>query len=223
MNRDIFDKVFDKLENTLNIRAEISSFRKTFIDYISSVELDDVLTCNTGVEFIDKIGAKTTQAYRKVEEIFSDNLNLNVYRLLIAEEKRNIKDNKILRVYYDNKPLDNSSFGQKCTATIVILLSLGNNPIIIDEPEAHLDSSLIANYLVELIKQQKEQRQIIFATHNANFVLNADAELIIKLENINGTTSVTNFTIEDLDYREDLLKLEGGKEAFKKRERKYNI
>ena len=223
LNQDIFDKVFDELENILNIRGEISSFRKTFIDYISSVELDAVLTCNTGIEFIHKIGAKTTQAYIKVEEIFSDNINLSIYKLLIEEEKRNIKDNKILRVYYDDKPLDNSSFGQKCTAAIVILLSLGNNPIIIDEPEAHLDSSLIANYLVELIKQQKEQRQIIFATHNANIVLNADAELIVKLENNDGTTSVINFTIEDLKYREDLLKLEGGKEAFKKREKKYNI
>ncbi len=134
-----------------------------------------------------------------------------------------MSNNKILRVYYDEKPLDNSSFGQKCTAAIVVLLSLGNNPIIIDEPEAHLDSSLIANYLVELIKQQKEQRQIIFATHNANFVLNADAELIIKLDNTDGTTSVTYITIEDIDHREDLLKLEGGKEAFKKREQKYNL
>lgn len=143
--------------------------------------------------------------------------------MLIEKHQRDIANNKILRVYYDEKPLDNSSFGQKCTAAIVVLLSLGNNPIIIDEPEAHLDSSLIANYLVELIKQQKEQRQIIFATHNANFVLNADAELIIKLDNTDGTTSVTYITIEDIDHREDLLKLEGGKEAFKKREQKYNL
>jgi len=77
--------------------------------------------------------------------------------------------------------------------------------------------------LVELIKKQKEQRQIIFATHNANFVLNADAELVIKLENNDGTTSVQNFTIEDLAHRDDLLKLEGGEEAFIKRERKYNL
>ena len=103
------------------------------------------------------------------------------------------------------------------------MLSLGNHPIIIDEPEAHLDSSLIANYLVELIKQQKQQRQIIFATHNANFVLNADAELIIKLENTDGLTNSVSFAIEDLNHREDLLKLEGGREAFKKREQKYNI
>ena len=131
--------------------------------------------------------------------------------------------NKILEVLYDNKTLDKASFGQRCTSAIVILISLGNNPIIIDEPEAHLDSSLIANYLVELIKEKKKQRQIIFATHNANFVLNADSELIIKLDNVDGKTVCTLFSIEDLEHRDSLLKLEGGIEAFKKRERKYNI
>jgi predicted ATP-dependent endonuclease of OLD family len=98
-----------------------------------------------------------------------------------------------------------------------------NNPIILDEPEAHLDSSLIANYLVNLIKEQKKNRQIIFATHNANFVINADADLIIKLSNEDGITSSNSFTIENLEYRNSLLNLEGGLDAFEKREKKYNI
>lgn len=136
---------------------------------------------------------------------------------------RDIQNVKKFNVYYDDKILSNASFGQRCTAVIIILLSLGNNPIIMDEPEAHLDSSLIANYLVELIKQQKRHRQIIFATHNANFVLNADSELIIKFDNNGDKITAQSFSIEDSDYREDLLKLEGGKEAFKKRERKYEI
>jgi len=222
-DKEVFDKIFQKLEDRLNIRNEISSFRRTLIIYISEVNLDSVLEIKNGKKFVEKIDFRPTQAYSAIKEIFSIDANFQIYKLLIQKEFRNIKDNKVLKVYYDNKSLDNSSFGQKCTAAIVILLSLGNNPIIIDEPEAHLDSSLIANYLVELIKQKKKQRQIIFATHNANFVLNADAELIIKLENNDGSTSIKSFTIEDIDNRDDLLKLEGGKEAFKKRERKYNL
>ena len=87
----------------------------------------------------------------------------------------------------------------------------------------HLDSSLIANYLVDLIKDKKQHRQIIFAIHNANFVLNADAELIIKLENNEGETKANSFAIKDLEFRSDLLKFEGGKESFQKREKKYGI
>ena len=162
-------------------------------------------------------------AYKNLAEIFSTELNFKIYKLLIEKHLRDIEKYKIFKVLYDDKELQFSSFGQRCTAVIVILLALGNNPIIMDEPEAHLDSSLIANYLVELIKKEKKDRQIIFATHNANFVLNADAELIIKLNNEGNKITAQSFSIEDSQYREDLLKLEGGKEAFKKRERKYEI
>ena len=124
---------------------------------------------------------------------------------------------------YDKKDIERASFGQKCTAVIVVLLLFGNYPLIIDEPEAHLDSSLIANYLVALIKQTKKNRQIIFATHNANFVINGDAEKIFILKNETGTTEFIEATIEDLKTRDELLKLEGGKEAFKKRGEKLHI
>jgi ABC-type lipoprotein export system ATPase subunit len=197
--------------------------RTTFKNYLKDVSITDVIKIKKASEFIDKIKTQKSRTYNALDEIFNSEVNFSIYKLLIQKHLRNIEKYKILKVFYDDKELEKSSFGQRCTAVIIILLSLDNNPIIIDEPEAHLDSSLIANYLVELIKEQKEQRQIIFATHNANFVLNADAELIIKLENTDGITSSVSFAIEDLNHREDLLKLEGGKEAFKKRERKYNI
>jgi len=223
LNTDIFDKVFSSFISTLELDSEISSSRKKIKEYLSAIPIEEVLLLSRKEEFLDKVGHKGTEAYKIIEKIFLDGTNFEIYKVMIRKYKRDLENNKVLTVYYDEKTLDNSSFGQKCTAAIVVLLSLGNNPIIIDEPEAHLDSSLIANYLVELIKEQKQKRQIIFATHNANFVLNADAELIIKLENTAGKTNVTHFTIEDLNHREDLLKLEGGKVAFQKRERKYNI
>lgn len=223
LNKDVFDIVFEEFVNKVEIEGLIRSFRKTFMDYMRDVEIDEVLAIKTGDEFINKVPERNSQAFSALKNVFKDNSNFLIYKTICEKHLRDIKSNKVLTVYYDDKSLANSSFGQKCTAAIVVLLSLGNNPIIIDEPEAHLDSSLIANYLVELIKEQKQHRQIIFATHNANFVLNADAELIIKLENRSGQTESTSFSIENLKYRNDLLKLEGGKEAFKKREQKYNI
>jgi predicted ATP-dependent endonuclease of OLD family len=95
---------------------------------------------------------------------------------------------------------------------------------VIDEPEAHLDSSVIANYLVALIKQVKSKRQIIFATHNANFVVNGDAELVhvISMDS-EGRSVVKSFTIEDTSARPLLLALEGGEAAFKQREGRYAL
>jgi energy-coupling factor transporter ATP-binding protein EcfA2 len=129
-----------------------------------------------------------------------------------------------IHVLYDDKPVENSSFGQRCTAVIVVLLLLGNMPIVIDEPEAHLDSALIAKYLVDLIKSRKNHRQIIFATHNANLVINGDAELIHCLSmDDTKITRVVSTTIEDLNHRDLLLALEGGQEAFHQREKRYGI
>lgn len=223
LSNELEDTIVEEFITHLSKDIVLKIDKSTFKNYLKDVSIADVIKIKKASEFIAKIQTRQSQTYRVLEEIFSSKLNFSIYKLIIQKKLKDIQSNKILKVFYDDKELENSSFGQRCTAVIIILLSLGNNPVIIDEPEAHLDSSLIANYLVELIKEQKKQRQIIFATHNANFVLNADAELIIKLENIGGFTNSVSFAIEDLNHRDDLLKLEGGKEAFKKREQKYNI
>jgi len=225
VSNDIFEKVFNEFEQKLNLYEDIKSYRETFKSYLKEIELDEILKLKTNNDLIRLIAKKhkNTQTFQKIKTVFENKTNFLIFKTLILKHQRDIRNNKRFIVYYDDRDIKNSSFGQKCTTVIVIMLLLGNNPIIIDEPEAHLDSSLIANYLVNLIKEVKQDRQIIFATHNANFVLNGDAELIIKLENIDGITTFKSFAIEDIEFREDLLKLEGGKEAFKARECKYGI
>jgi energy-coupling factor transporter ATP-binding protein EcfA2 len=151
---------------------------------------------------------------------------VNFEALKIEAELRLLDVRKLGQIFvlYDDKPVENSSFGQRCTAVIVVLLLLGNMPIVIDEPEAHLDSSLIARYLVDLIKNRKLHRQIIFATHNANLVINGDAELVhcMSMDDTK-ITSVVSTTIENLAHRELLLALEGGEQAFHQREKRYGI
>jgi hypothetical protein len=62
----------------------------------------------------------------------------------------------------------------------------------------------------------------MFATHNANFVVNGDAELVHILgSDAQNRTTVTSTTLENLQHRELLLALEGGKKAFARRERRY--
>lgn len=159
-----------------------------------------------------------------VRDFFTEELN---YKLIMFEAwKLRISFPEFQRIHvkYDGRSIESTSFGQRCTAAIVILVSLGNNPIVIDEPEAHLDSGLIARYLVGLIKRAKRNRQIIFATHNANFVINGDAELIHILDMGSDHRTVSKATtIENLPNRDRLLALEGGREAFRLRERRYGI
>ncbi|GAA7986416.1 hypothetical protein BTM329_08040 [Helicobacter pylori] len=226
LNEDIFEGVFEDFDKLVDKGFNIQRHQSKIKEYLKEIELKDTIGMQHA-GFIEKlygsIDNKKAAFYETMKDIFDREIHFQIYRLLILKHLRNVEKYKIFEVRYDKRALNETSFGQKCTAVLVVLLSLGNNPIIIDEPEAHLDSALIANYLVTLIKKQKQKRQIIFATHNANFVLNADAEQIIQLKNENNKIVVQSFMIESDDYKEDLLKLEGGEKAFKDRERKYGI
>lgn len=177
-------------------------------------------------EFLTKLDQgfqdKNLLYVRVLMDIFSQENNYAIYRLLILKNIYDVSSIVGIEGFYGQVPLSSCSFGQRCTAVVVTLLMTGMKPLLIDEPEAHLDNRLIAEYLVDLIKQKKIERQIIFATHNANFVVNGDAELIHILDIPKGKvfTQVISTTIENLEYRESLLKLEGGVEAFRKRDKK---
>ncbi|ADO02698.1 ATPase [Helicobacter pylori SJM180] len=226
LNEDVFEGVFEDFDKLVDKGFNIQRHQSKIKEYLKGIELKSVIGMQH-TEFTEKLDSlienKKAAFYETMMDVFNREIHFQIYRLLVLKHLRNVEKYKIFEVRYDKRALNETSFGQRCTAVLVVLLSLGNNPIIIDEPEAHLDSTLIANYLVALIKKRKQKRQIIFATHNANFVLNADAELIIQLKNENNKIVAQSFMIESDAYKEDLLKLEGGEEAFKNRERKYGI
>lgn len=175
---------------------------------------------------IDENSYRRTNNYVKIVlDIFSSEVNFNIYMLKVKKHLYNLRENLSIDGYYGEQELQNCSFGQRCTAVIITLLMTGVKPLIIDEPEAHLDNRLIADYLVGLIKDKKLDRQIIFSTHNSNFVINGDSELVLVLEMsaYDTFTRISSTTIEDLRNRDKLLKLEGGKDAFLIRERKYGL
>ncbi len=188
LDEDIFEGVFEDFDKWVDKGFNTQKHQSKIKEYLKEIELKNV-TGMQHAEFIEELDGlidnKKAAFYETMKDIFNREIHFQIYQILILKHLRNVEKYKIFEVRYDKRALNETSFGQKCTAVLVVLLSLGNNPIIIDEPEAHLDSALIANYLVTLIKKQKQKRQIIFATHNANFVLNADAELIIQLKNEN--------------------------------------
>jgi len=125
------------------------------------------------------------------------------------------------------KKIENLSKGQQCTAILNILLLDNKDPLIVDQPEDNLDNAFIANNLVETIRDNKIKRQYIFATHNANIPVFGDAELIIAMEELEGSGLISDNSIGSIDssgVRKQVIEiLEGGPEAFKMREKKYGI
>lgn len=123
--------------------------------------------------------------------------------------------------------INEGSPGQKCAALLAFILNSGDNPLIIDQPEDDLDNSLIYNLVVKSIRKIKNRRQIIIVTHNPNIPVLGDAEGIIILErNSEGKVVFRENKkagcIEEKVIRQGICNImEGGEDAFRKREAKY--
>lgn len=104
------------------------------------------------------------------------------------------------------KPLKNCSIGERGTALLSIILIAGAEPLIIDQPEDDLDHFYLYKTLTPIIKEVKKRRQLIFATHDANIVVNGDAELIFIVVTEDGEFGdITPTSIENLATREKII------------------
>jgi ABC-type cobalamin/Fe3+-siderophores transport system ATPase subunit len=125
------------------------------------------------------------------------------------------------------KPLDNLSTGQKCTAILHLLLLENEDPLIVDQPEDHLDNAFIADRIVHEMRDQKCRRQFVFSTHNPNIPVFGDAEWIGALESGTNQAILPDERVGSIDKEtvQDVVKiiLEGGKAAFQTRRLKYGF
>lgn len=127
--------------------------------------------------------------------------------------------------------LEDLSTGQKSTAVLLLLLLESGAPLIVDQPEDDLDNRFITEGVVPRMRQEKQRRQFIFSTHNANIPVLGDAELILGLSAAGdadrGRARIAPDHSGSIDSRSvrDLVEeiLEGGREAFETRRRKYGF
>ncbi|MCP4589473.1 MAG: AAA family ATPase [bacterium] len=126
--------------------------------------------------------------------------------------------------------LDRLSKGQKATAVLLLLLLQSDAPLIIDQPEDDLDNRFITEGIVPKMRDEKQRRQFIFTTHNANIPVLGDAELIVGLRAAGEAEGNAELPAEHMgsldspavrDLVEELL--EGGKAAFETRRLKYGF
>jgi DNA repair exonuclease SbcCD ATPase subunit len=129
-------------------------------------------------------------------------------------------------------PFAQASQGQQAAALLDLLLKQQAGTLIIDQPEDDLDNRVIMD-VANLLHSSKMGRQLIFTTHNANFVVNGDADKVIALApgssaDISGADTGFRIRVEadgaidTPNVREVItITVEGGKEAFDLRARKY--
>jgi hypothetical protein len=120
------------------------------------------------------------------------------------------------------KPVDQLSKGQRATALLPLILRPANYPLIFDQPEDDLDNRFVYKTLVEIIRNLKRERQLIFITHNANIPVLGEADRVVVMQMETPLTAAKPICGGIDSVKEHILNLlEGGKEAFKQRQEKY--
>lgn len=125
-------------------------------------------------------------------------------------------------------PFASASAGQQASALLSTLLAHSGSPLVIDQPEDDLDSDTVQQ-IVTKIWQSKNRRQLIFSSHNANLVVNGDADLVLGCAYVNtGDQSAGHVKVQGaidvLAVREEITAvMEGGEKAFRLRKEKYGF
>lgn len=136
-------------------------------------------------------------------------------------------------VQYDGTDVERLSPGTRGIVLLLLYLAIDiddDRPLIIDQPEENLDPRSIFVELVQRFRSAKQRRQIIIVTHNANLIVNTDADQVIvatcgphrpgQLPEIRYQSG----GLEDPVIRGSVCNiLEGGEEAFKERAKRLRV
>jgi hypothetical protein len=117
------------------------------------------------------------------------------------------------------KPVEHLSIGQRCTVVLPILLALEGEPLIVDQPEDHLDNAFVASTLISAIRSRGSRAQTVFSSHNANIPVLAEAERVVVMESdgVVGGVAATGALDEPNIVKAVSEIMEGGAEAFARR------
>jgi DNA repair exonuclease SbcCD ATPase subunit len=175
------------------------------------------------LDFFEEMTHFGAERSRKILDAFRESLDPLVLEITAIEDRIAIELNVSTTESPHFKDASDLSRGQKCTALLPILLARRDNPLIIDQPEDNLDNHFIFETIVNAVRRTKKRRQMIFITHNANIPVLAEAELVLVMNSDGRVGAVEKCGTVD-ECREQIIELlEGGREAFELRSKRYAI
>lgn len=238
------ERVNEELRGIVKVEVEYEGQKKSFVDEIFGLntgarkkQLKKIIGHNkfTPQKFSDIVlkGKENIIENYKITEATAESLSeISLSKLLDLQifdikPSINIKLNIGSEENPKYKNTENLSVGEKCTAILMIILIHKAYPLIIDQPEDDLDNQFVTTDIVPRFRLQKGKRQCIIATHNANIPVLGDAELIQLLSAEYGKIMIDNCNRGSIDNPKLRVPveniLEGGKDAFMERKRKYGF
>jgi len=251
IQKDIFNKrlsiskeVEEKLNGKIKLNITYKGMRDDYFNELiritqgSRIPADELEKIVQNIIPADLIAMVLDRDYKSISlsSGISETRARQVVEYLFSIDKKSLFDIEIIHLYDDPKlmlkigdeeykHLEELSLGAKCTAIIYIAMVGDECPLIIDQPEDALDTLSIFDVIVKKLREEKEKRQFILATHNPNILVAADAELSLVLRASARSGIIQSGGGLDRPFTRDLLllNLEGGKEAFMMRNQKYAI
>ena len=213
-NRDAYRQFLEQALEGARINRNVVARRVA--DAISPAELSAIVTRRDRNALVDQAGLNSNQAGHVVDALAND-------RTLFDLETVELLDRPWIELLDGEQYKDSLSLstGQKCTAVLPILMLDSANPLLIDQPEDNLDNSFIYETVVKNIRDVKTRRQMVFVTHNPNIPVLGDAERVFVLRSDGARATVARVGTVDECKQDIVTLLEGGEEAFRERQRRY--
>ncbi len=198
--------------------------------YLDPIDLAETIRAEQERE--DEADSLLEQRFKVDSDTMRRNMTSLSHRQLFELELFAVPDLPIIELQVGSgqlgyRRLDQLSVGQKCTALLSVVLLESPAPLLIDQPEDDLDNQFIFDQIATTLRREKERRQFIIATHNANIPVSGDAELTIVLQADGKHGQVAPDGIGPIDAQpiKDFMEqiLEGSQEAFCLRKEKYGI
>lgn len=235
--------VMKEREDKSVFRTNLNIIKKG--SWVKDEDIDGIARGVSPRDFIDNIlrfewlERKKNDPLKKIAaatKIKLDNIVKLAYHLLDEYDYKDIlallytsvpKDVPIIKYNVGDtfKKLDELSVGQKATALLVIALSDGAFPIVIDQPEDSLDLRTIWEDVCEKLRGTKDNRQFIFTTHNSSVAVASDTDkFTILLADAHKGKVLHSGSLNICEIKKEVVKyLEGGKDTYKTKRLKYNL
>lgn len=244
--KNIFDILSERSKGKLKLELSHATNRQKFQDRLkelvqgSNTRTSDIQTIAQNVtprEFVTLAQARDVNGLATRAEISVSTAQRIIDKLWSAETIQELVE--LAHSYYPEDvpsiqfrkddgtyaPLNELSVGQKCTALLIIALSEGTRPVVIDQPEDSLDITTVWEDVSKKLRLSKEKRQFILTTHNPSVAVAADSDMFIVVTSTAQQANVKCLgAIEIPDVKKAVIQhLEGGPVPYHLRRDKYNM
>ncbi len=217
---------------SITVELQYKGDKKSFLNYLSSVIKGSHVTSrnleaivrkyNDCIEIYEDLQKKQS----KLDDILSHSQFLK-FREAFMQNLRDLLTYQVPNRYilkYKGKDIAEHSLGQRASALVVFLLARRENDlIIIDQPEDDIDNQSIYEDVIRELNELKDQTQFIFATHNPNIPVLGECEQIFCCRFAHDRINLEVGSIDRPGIQKAIIEImEGGREAFEQRKRKYS-